>query len=74
MKLVAVIVGAVLALLGALWMLQGLGIVNVAPILCVADCTAVAGGSVLWAIIGLLAIIAGGALIAWGRGRRPPAV
>jgi hypothetical protein len=72
MKLVALVAGVVLVLLGALWTLQGLGIVTMAPILCFADCMPVTGPSILWAIIGLLSIVAGGALVAWARGRRPP--
>ena len=71
MKLIALIVGILLVLLGALWLLQGLGIVTIAPVMCVAECTALSGPSILWAIIGLLTIVVGGALVAWARGRKP---
>jgi hypothetical protein len=33
------------ALLGALWLLQGLGIVQMQPILCFVDCTPIQGAS-----------------------------
>ncbi len=72
MKLIALIVGVILVLLGGLWMLQWLGIVTIAPVMCVAECTALSGPSIVWAGIGLLTIVAGGALIAYGRGRKPP--
>ena len=53
----------VLALgLGGLWLLQGLGLVHVRPILCFADCADVQGPSTLWAIIGFVTAAAG----AWG--------
>ena len=42
------------ALLGALWLLQGLGLVHVKPILCAADCEEVRGPSVGWAIAGFV--------------------
>ena len=58
-KIALAAAGAVIALLGALWMLQGLGIVHVRPILCVADCAAVEGASPTYAVIGLLMVAAG---------------
>ena len=55
--LLAVSVAAVL--LGGLWLLQGLGLVQVKPILCVADCEPLQGPSAAWAIIGFLVLAAG---------------
>lgn len=57
------ITGVILVLIGALWMLQGLGIV---------------GGSFMtgqsqWLYIGIFTAIAGMALLAWAA-RRPPAL
>jgi hypothetical protein len=54
------VLGVLVALFGVLWLVQGLGIVQVAPLLCVADCEPVAGGSAGWTIAGLLAMLAGG--------------
>lgn len=70
MKRVSLILGVVVALLGALWLLQGLGVVRIQPILCVANCDVVQGPSATWAIAGGLMLIAGCLAIVWGlRGR-----
>jgi hypothetical protein len=65
------IAGAIAALLGGLWLLQGIGIVNIPPILCVADCAPIEGGSMQWAIIGLLVLAGGAAAIYYALRRRP---
>jgi hypothetical protein len=59
MKIVAFVAGAISFLLGGLWLLQGLGVVHVRPILCFADCVAIQGASLTWAIAGLLFLTAG---------------
>ncbi len=59
MRKVALTIGVVSALLGGLWLLQGLGLVHVRPILWFADCAPVQDASAAWAIIGLLMIVAG---------------
>jgi hypothetical protein len=59
MKMLARIVGVICLMLGGLWLLQGLGVVHVRPILCFADCAPVQGPSLMWAIIGLLLVSAG---------------
>lgn len=46
-------------LLGGLWLLQGLGLVQVKPILCFADCEPLQGPSAAWAVIGFLVLAAG---------------
>ncbi|ELY90979.1 hypothetical protein C484_12166 [Natrialba taiwanensis DSM 12281] len=56
---VLTIVGVTLALLGTLWVVQGLGIVQIGPILCVADCEPIAGRSVQWAVTGAIALFVG---------------
>ena len=61
MKLVLTIVGALLVLVGAIWILQGL---NVLP-------GSFMTGQIQWAIYGALAAAAGAALIWFAR--RPPA-
>jgi hypothetical protein len=58
-ELAILIVGVLAALLGSLWLLQGLGIVHIEPILCVAECEALQGPSATWAIAGLATLIGG---------------
>ena len=62
MKRIALsILGVILALLGGLWLLQGLGLVSIEPIACVAECEPLEGPSPTWAVIGA-AVLAAGAL------------
>lgn len=67
-----VVGGTILILLGLLWILQGADLIRIAPILCVADCEPLVGGSVEWLVIGLITTVIGivvaGAL--WRRFRR----
>ena len=69
MKKIVFCVGLVAVLLGGLWLLQGLELVNIRPILCFADCVPVQGPSSTWAIIGALelavAVAVGGAAMFW---------
>lgn len=69
-KMIYFSVGLGTALLGVLWLLQGLGIVQMQPILCFADCVPIQGASTTWVVIGVLALAAGGALIFWTLKRR----
>ena len=69
MKTVALIAGVIGVLLGGLWLLQGLGIVHVRPILCFADCAPVQGPSLTWALTGLIARVIGAVAIAYSRRR-----
>jgi hypothetical protein len=71
MRIVALVFGVIAVLLGGLWLLQGLGIVQLRPILCFADCAPIQGPSVTWAVVGAIALAVGGVGIAWSR--RPPA-
>lgn len=68
-----VVVGTALILLGLLWIIQGADVVRLRPILCVADCQPIAGGSPVWFAIGVVTLIVGlgvvGALRR--RGREP---
>jgi hypothetical protein len=57
--------GLLVALIGLLWLLQGLGVVQMQPILCFANCTSVQGPSNTWAVIGATAIVLGGAALRW---------
>jgi hypothetical protein len=54
MRKIIGVVGIVAVLLGGLWLLQGLGLVHVRPILCFADCAPIQGKSMTWAVIGFV--------------------
>lgn len=71
--LARVAAGLVLVLLGLLWMAQGADLVRIEPILCVADCEPVTGGSPGWLIAGVVSALTGSAVIAapWRPRRRP---
>lgn len=66
---VLTILGTLVALLGTLWLVQGLGIVQIGPILCVADCEPITGRSVQWTVTGVLAMVVGMVLV-WAGQRR----
>jgi hypothetical protein len=59
MKKTALIGGVIGILLGGLWLLQGLGLVQIRPILCFVDCAPVQGPSLTWASIGFGVVAAG---------------
>ncbi|MDV2481956.1 hypothetical protein F8E02_08030 [Methanoculleus sp. Wushi-C6] len=58
-RIVGVLIGAFIASLGLLWFLQGMAIIEMRPILCVADCEPLVGGSPTWAAAGAVALIIG---------------
>lgn len=62
--------GTLLILLGLLWILQGADLVRIDPILCVADCRPITGGSPGWLAIGVAAALAGVLLVGVRRGPR----
>jgi hypothetical protein len=66
-RTIALICGIIAVLLGGLWLLQGLGLVHVRPILCFADCAPVQGPSLTWAIVGAIALAVGGFGVFWSR-------
>jgi len=73
MRRLALVGGVLGVLLGGLWMLQGLGLVHLRPILCFANCEPVQGPSTLWTVVGAIVLIAGIFAIRSsraGRGRR----
>ncbi|MER7334062.1 MULTISPECIES: hypothetical protein [unclassified Micromonospora] len=53
------VAGVALILLGLLWILQGADLIRIRPILCVADCQPVTGGSPGWLAAGVVTVIAG---------------
>ncbi|MCF6468568.1 hypothetical protein FAF44_09245 [Nonomuraea sp. MG754425] len=55
--------GTLLILLGLLWILQGADVVQIDPILCVADCRPVTGGSPGWLAAGVVAAAVGIVLV-----------
>ena len=57
-RAIALILAAGAALLGGLWLLQGLGLVQVRPILCATACEEVRGASLTWSIAGATLILA----------------
>ena len=59
MKILIGLVSALVTMLGGLWLLQGVGVVRLQPILCFADCTAIQGPSMAWALIGGVVAVAG---------------
>jgi len=61
------IVGVIAVLLGLLWLVQGLGLVTVPPILCVAGCETLTGPDLFWAVAGLGLALAGAAALVWSR-------
>ena len=54
MKVVGLLLGLVAVSLGGLWLLQGIGVVHLQPLICFADCEPVQGPSASWAVIGAL--------------------
>lgn len=65
MPILALVFGVIAVLLGGLWFLQGLGIVDLRPILCFADCAPVQGPSGTWAALGVVTLALGGIGVFW---------
>jgi len=65
-----ILFGVALMLLGLLWLLQGADLVHIRPILCVANCTPLEGGSVGWMTAGALVLVVGLLVIASAIRRR----
>lgn len=70
MRIVALVFGVIGVLLGGLWLLQGLGLVHIAPILCVAECEPIEGTSPAWAGLGAIVLLAGVLASVYGLKRR----
>lgn len=67
--IVLAILGVLVALLGTLWLVQGLGLIEIRPILCFADCEPITGESLQWTIIGAIALFVGVAIARAGLSR-----
>ena len=72
MRTFTLVAGVLAVLLGGLWLLQGLGVVHMRPILCFANCAPVQGPSFTWAIAGGVVMLAGIAATYSARARRSP--
>jgi hypothetical protein len=59
MKMIALVLGVLAALLGGLWLSQGLGLVRIDPVACVGECTPLEGPSLQWSFIGAAVLAAG---------------
>ena len=62
---VTALLGACAVALGGLWLLQGLGLARLRPILCFVDCAGIQCPSATWAIIGALTLIVGALAMVW---------
>ncbi len=69
MRMIGVLFSVIAMLLGGLWLLQGLGIVQLRPLLCFADCAPVQGPSAQWSVIGAITLALGGLGVVWLRKR-----
>lgn len=65
MKKIVFFIGLIAALLGGLWLLQGLGIVHLRPMVCFANCAPIQGSSTTWTVIGAVVFVVGGAVMIW---------
>jgi hypothetical protein len=63
MRILKLIVGIVLVLLGLLWALQGADLIHIEPVMCVANCEPLIGGSTTWLITGVLVMVAGAGML-----------
>lgn len=64
-------IGLVAVLLDVLWLLQGLGIVHLRPILCFTDCDPVHEPSAKWAVTGAAVLAVGVIVMLWPLKRQP---
>jgi hypothetical protein len=67
-----ILFGAASTPLGLLWFLQGADLVHIRPILCVANCQPLQGGSIGWMTAGALLLVLGLAAVSVGLRRRRP--
>ena len=65
LRVIGLVFSAIAILLGGLWLLQGLGLVQLRPILCFADCEPIQGASTIWAIVGTVMLAAGALGLGW---------
>lgn len=68
LRVARIVGGMLLILLGLLWILQGADLIHIDPVLCVADCRPVTGGSPGWLIAGVVTAVVGAVLAGVRRG------
>ena len=68
--LIWILPGVASTLVGLLWLLQGADLVHIRPILCVANCRPLEGGSIGWMTAGALVLLVGVLAIGAGLRRR----
>ena len=72
MQVLKIVFGIVLVSIGLLWSLQGADLIRMKPILCLANCEPLVGGSITWLIVGIVAMGVGlGLLVSSKRQRQP---
>lgn len=59
MRIFKTILGITLVAIGLLWSLQGADLIQMKPVLCMANCKPLVGGSVTWFFVGVVAIVVG---------------
>lgn len=72
MRRATFLIGLALFLLGALWFLQGTGIVHLRPLLCFADCAPIQRPSRTWTVLGASALLVGMVMMRRARRTMPP--
>ena len=70
MRTLIKVFGVICALLGGLWLLQGLGLVPTQPLFCAADCATVQGFSWPWVVAGIVVGAIGVLALRYSRRRR----
>jgi hypothetical protein len=70
-RIPAITCAVMVALLGGRWSLQRLGIVQIWPIECLANCTPIQGRSTTWAAIRAVTLVTGGFGIVRSRNHVP---
>ncbi|WP_330630815.1 hypothetical protein [Halocatena halophila] len=63
---ITTILGTSIIFLGILWIVQGLGIVQIEPILCVSNCEPITERSMTWTVVGLVTTAVGTTLALFG--------
>lgn len=72
MPVLKIVIGFVLFSVGLLWSLQGEDLIRMKPILCVANCEPLVGGSMAWLIVGIVTMAVGLGLLVTSKRKRHP--
>ncbi len=63
---IAMLLGTSIVCLGILWFVQGLGIVQIEPLLCVSNCEPISDPSMTWTVVGVVTTVLGIVLVRFG--------